>query len=180
MKTTEATRKMLFGLWNQARQILRARGFSPAEADAERAALTLRTLGEPRSWKALSDDDVDEIKGALLALTEPTDLDAQVGQLNGARRRRWYVLDRLLARLGGKPREYAEGIVQRMHREGRVDKDNLGEVNDEGFDAVIVALRAQVRRAKGDAPRWENKTQRARREAGEAEAGEVAADNIPF
>ncbi len=145
--TSPAQRTMLFGLWKQACAILGGRGLARAEADLAREALTVRALGEPRSWGALGNADVDAVKAELLAIVHPGDFHAQVEQLQGGRKRRIFALEELLQRLG-KPREYADAVARRMNREGRIGSADLDDVDFAGFDKVLAALRTQAMRAK--------------------------------
>lgn len=136
---------MLFGYWQDVRKLFRSQGVPSADADAKRDEITTRALGELKSWSYLSEEDVDQVKAALIAILAPDDILPQIDAEEQPRKRRERVLKELLQKLE-KPHAYAEAIARRMHGEGKVTAPDLRGCSDQEFDEILTSLRAQVRR----------------------------------
>lgn len=133
-------------LCGQARKVWRARGVPAAECEAERHALHARALGADKSSRDFTNADFDTVKGALMAVIDGTDLDAQLDALHQPRKRRlWRVRD-LLARQC-KPESYALAIARQMHGGALASAADLDDLGEAALDALIVALKVEKRRA---------------------------------
>lgn len=144
---TDPQLKLYRRLAGEARKVWRARGIPAAECEAERHALHARVLGEDKSSLDFTNGDFDKVKAALLAVIDGSDLDAQIDALNQPKKRRLWALRDLLARLQ-KPEAYALAIARQMHGGALSSADTLDDLGEAALDAVIVALKAEKRRAK--------------------------------
>jgi hypothetical protein len=66
---TDAQRTMLFSLFSRC-----ARGLGPIARERKREQITIEVFGEPRSWAAFGDREVDRMKPALQALVRALEL----------------------------------------------------------------------------------------------------------
>ena len=93
---------------------------SPGQSGiAERHAIHLRVLGVDKSSLAFNNADFDKVKAEFLALTRPTDTDAQVAQQRMPETRQLVTLRHYLAALQ-RPEAWAERIARRMNEHGRI------------------------------------------------------------
>jgi hypothetical protein len=134
-------------LAGQARKVWRARGIPAAECEAERHALHARALGADKSSLDFTNRDFDKVKGALLAVIDGSDLEAQIDALNQPKKRRLWSIRDLLAKLQ-KPEAYAMAIARQMRGGALSSAASLDDLGEDALDSVIVALKAEKRRAK--------------------------------
>ena len=147
---SEAQLRLYRVLCGQARKVWRARGVPAAECEAERHALHARALGEDKSSLDFTNGDFDKVKAALLVVIDGTDLDAQLDALKQPQKRRLWVIRDLCARMR-KEEAYALGIARQMLGGALHQADDLSDLGEAALDAVIVALKAEKRRANGRA-----------------------------
>ncbi len=148
--------KLYRALWGQARRVLRAQGMEPKDAEAERHAIHVRELGRDKSSLALTNADFDKVKAAFLAITDDTDLGAQLAAQEQPRKRRLWTVRDLCARLE-KSEAYALGIARQMQGGALASAGGLEDLGDAALDAVIVALKAEALRVAGKPARWRRK-----------------------
>jgi len=105
--------------WGAVRTALRARGYSPAEADCMRGELHLQALGEEVSSKDLTNTDFDKVLGAFRAVSRPDDLGAQMAAEDAPKRRMIYGIERLETEAGREG--YAASLCEDIygHRDWR-------------------------------------------------------------
>jgi hypothetical protein len=141
---------MLFGLWKRAIAVLMPgrETWTKHEEDQRRHALTLDTLGEEKSWSDLSNSDVDKLKGALIAIIEPGDLNAQLRQLNQGRARVLNGISRLKREIDVDD-AYVQAIIERMNAEAKLGTSDIDDLDADELRKVIVALREHKRRGGG-------------------------------
>jgi hypothetical protein len=146
---------MLQKLWNVARVSIRVDGKSDRD---RRLSWTAEILGRSvDSWSDLGrTKEVDDLKGALLAIAQPSDLGAQLRQARQRHTRARFVLDRLIVRLG-VDRNYVQGVIDQMaflHPSSFIRHPSLDELTFEELEKVLIALRKQIARQKktGAAP----------------------------
>lgn len=147
---------LYFREWGKVRERARAQGTPAAECDAMRHALHQKALGYQRSSKLFTNGELDKVLAVFRAISRSGDLNCQIDAQQQPLKRRMHVLRALCAELG-QPISYAEGIaLQAAGREefSTIDLDTLSEKE---LTAVIVALRAQIRRTKGKPPAWKRK-----------------------
>lgn len=175
---TEPQLRLYRAEWGKARKALRARGWAPALADAERKAIHVRVLGEDVSSLLLNNRQLDLVLGAFRAISSPAALAPQLDEADQPCRRRRWLIAKLCEELGHGG-DYAQAVAVSMNREGKLGKRgvfDLDELNEDELDKIIVALKKQVRREG-------KKKQRAAREAEaqeSAEAAESGGDENPF
>jgi hypothetical protein len=86
-----------------------------------------------------------QTQGALLAIIEPGDLNAQLRQLNQGRARVLNGIIRLKRELDVND-AYVQAIIERMNAEGRLGTSDIDDLGAEELRKVIVALREHKRR----------------------------------
>lgn len=144
---------MLFELWNQAKPILHSSRachmthLSREEEDRRlRHEFTAKILGREKSWAQLNRrTDVDLLRGALLAAIRPGDLNAQLKIIRASHKRLIWRLEQLMSELG-KDRNYVQGIVERMNREGSLSSSDLDLLETDDLRKVVIALQKHKRR----------------------------------
>jgi len=136
---TTDQRIMLFSLFSRAMAASRVVG--TIACDQERERITIKVLGSARSWSTFNNQDVDKMKGALLAIIDPTNLNAQVKQIRMPRTRTLYAIRQFDQPLWSK---IAFGKFQ-----GQTDLDLL---TDEQLDQLRITLyerrRSKARKAR--------------------------------
>jgi hypothetical protein len=141
---TTAQRVMLFRFFSQA--MARAGVVGTVARELERERITVKVFGGPRSWSTFNNRDVDRMKGTLLAILRPADLDAQVKQIEMPR-------TRLLTgiRESGYPRHKVETIA--ADEFGTRDFESLLEHDLENLHRTVInRARSQRRHQTVEAP----------------------------
>jgi hypothetical protein len=138
---------LYFREWNPLYRMLRAQGLSSAECDARRHELHVAALGYQRSSKDFTNPELDCVLAEMRRHTRPGDLDAQLAPERQARKRAEHAMQAMCRRLGEPWPAYAEGIVRRMNREGRLGASRLADLDPAGRRAVLAALTRQRGRA---------------------------------
>ncbi len=155
---TEAQLRLYRREWGAARKVLRARGFAPSAADAERHALHVQAIGTDKSSLDFTNKDLDKVLAAFRAISRSADLRPQIdAQQQPITRRRWLINE--LCRQLGHDEGFAYGIAHEMHRGdrdakrkkgARIASADLDELGERDLDKIIIALRKQIKRdAKG-------------------------------
>jgi len=143
-----AQRLMLFKLWNEFWKGCRRQGVAAKENDQRRREATREALGCDRGWNEnWSNGEVDKMKAWLLARTKPADMNAQIAQLNQAKKRHVYVIDRICREIGAT-RDYADAIAAKMNHEGKIGADSIEQLDEKDLSKIIVALKLHAKRAK--------------------------------
>jgi hypothetical protein len=147
---TTSQRTMLFGLWKRANAVLMPgrETWTKHEEDQRRRELTRDAIDEEKSWSDLSNSDVDKLKGALLAIIKPGDLNAQLRQLNQERNRLLHGIRRLKRELDVTD-AYIQGIIDRMNAEGDLGTSDIDDLGPDELRKVLIALRKYKRRGGG-------------------------------
>lgn len=173
-----AQKKLYFREWNAARRALRALGWEPAKADAERHAIHARVLGSDVSSSALRNDELDKVLAAFRAVSRPERLEPQLNAMDQpARRKRWVILHatRLLLQARDDertPEEYVNSVAFSLNREGKLGKRGkwaFDELDEKGLLKVLIAITAQCKREGVDIQRRKDSPQRRRGAEDDAE-----------
>jgi len=155
----ERQRRHYWRLWGAVRRELRARGFSPAEADARRKEIHIEAdavddLGQPVSSKDLTNPQFTRIKAAFLATLQPDNLDAQLESFdNDVVVMRFLVRARArdLLKIMGDVDGYVLKIAKQMgFGYSRLDLLDLAQIRK-----VFIALDKQVKRRDRPKPQQE-------------------------
>jgi hypothetical protein len=134
---------MLNGFWKEARLKLDplAKNWSTAENRQHRLEFASRALGRTiESFNELSKSfDVDALKGALLAVIRPDDLNAQLQQQDMHTTRMRMGLRKVVRELGVSE-AYVEGIAKQMNSEGSLGSSRVDSLDADGIHKLIIAL----------------------------------------
>ncbi len=144
---SRAQKALHWALWKKAlpRFLPGRETWTKHEENERRHSLYIEALGEDKSINDFDNDDFDHVKAALLAIVDPTDLNAQLAALNGQRKRLLYGIHRL-ARSMGADEFYVTGIVRTMNREGKLGSSDVQELGPAELVKVLIALRQHERR----------------------------------
>lgn len=165
MKLSKPQQHLHWALWKQAKAKLMPgrETWTKHEKNEARHAVYIQALGEDKSLTEMDNDDFDKVKGALLAIIEPGNLNAQLHAQAGQRKRLLYGIGRLAASMG-VDEAYVQGIIDRMDaRRGapaRADADDwererersgrpqraLTDLSPRDLAKVMIALREHERR----------------------------------
>lgn len=138
-------------LWQAAKAVL-MRGretWTKHEENERRHALYKDALGADKSLTEFTNADFDKVKAAMLAITNPGDLTAQLRQLNQERNRLLYGIRKLAGPA------YIAAIVHRMNAEGKLHSSDLEELAPADLLKVQIALREHDRRGTALARNYE-------------------------
>lgn len=86
---------MYFSIWGRVRDVYKAKGLPCG--DVQRHALHLRALGYRKSSKDFTNAELDKVKGAMMAIVEPDNLNAQLRALDQPELRKLEVWNKLAA-----------------------------------------------------------------------------------
>jgi hypothetical protein len=147
MKLNKAQQAMHWSLWKRVKAILMPgrETWTKDEEDQRRHALYIQALGFEKSLTEFTNDDLDKVKAAMLAIVEPGNLNAQLRQLNQKRARLLFGI-RKLARSMGADDFYIAGILRTMNSEGKLGSSILEELAPHDLEKVMIALRQHERR----------------------------------
>jgi hypothetical protein len=140
---TDAQRNMLFRMFSVACRLQGIVGSTAREI--ERENLTVKALGRPMSWTKFGDPEVDDVKGELLAIIKPVDLDAQLRQIQMRRSRLLYAIERLA------DAPYIAKIARDKFGCDDLTRLNQSRLNDLRI-TLIMRKRAKDRKAKQEQP----------------------------
>lgn len=124
------------------------------EENTARHLVTMEALGIDKSHLEFTNADFDKVLGALRAISQPGNLNAQLRQVRGQHRRMEWALDRLMKKLG-VDRNYVQAVVDRMdfeHRTSATLHPKLEDLTAPELEKVLIALRKQVKRKKDNDP----------------------------
>jgi len=135
-----AQRTMLFSMFNRACQAANLTG--SIARDQYREQLTIKVCGSLISWNDLTNKQVDAIKGELLAILQPANLDAQLDQINQQRTRTLYSIRRF-------PDQYVAKIAQ-----SKFGKTDLADLTERQLRQLAMTLgnRARAESKKSKVP----------------------------
>lgn len=144
MKLSKAQQALHWRLWKQALPKLMPgrETWTKLEETEARHALYIQALGEDKSLTEMGNEDFDLVLGALRAIVDPTDLNAQLHALNGQKKRLLYGIRKLASE------DYIQGIVHSMNAEGKLGGAVLEELHPRDLAKVMIALRKQEHRTE--------------------------------
>ncbi len=105
--------------WNKVRQVLRADGVSPKDADAKRHAIHIEALGSDKSSLDLTNREFDEVLKRFQAISQPANLRGQIDLEAMPESRKRFAISRLLAALG-KDESHVEHLIESRRAAGRL------------------------------------------------------------
>jgi len=116
MKLNSGQLGLHWRLWKRVTAVLfpdSAIRIPKSELDAKRHALYRTATGKELSLTEMNNADFDKVKGAMLAIIEPGNLNAQLHALAQVKKRALWRIDQLLVAMG-KNRRFAEGVAQQI------------------------------------------------------------------
>jgi hypothetical protein len=147
MKLSTAQQHLHWALWKRVKAKLMPgrETWTKHEETERRHALYVQALGDEKSLTAFDNDDFDKVKAAMLAIVEPTNLNAQLHALNGQRKRLLFGIRRLVKSMGADEL-YVAGIVRTMNAEGKLGSEDLEQLHPRELTKVMIALRQHEKR----------------------------------
>jgi len=142
MKLSTAQQHLHWALWKRAKAKLMPgrETWTKHEENEQRHAVYIQALGEEKSLTEMNNAEFDLVLGALRAIVNPGDLNAQLHALNGQRKRLMFGIDRLVKSMGAD-QFYVAGIVRTMNAEGKLGGSDLEELHPLDLTKVMIALR---------------------------------------
>jgi hypothetical protein len=142
MKLSKSQQAMHWSLWKRVKaKLMPGRStWTKHEEDQRRHELYVQALGEEKSLTQFTNDDLDQVKAAMLAIVEPGNLKAQLAAINGQRTRLLFGIRRLA------PADYVDGLVARMNRESKLGGSDLEALHPPELAKVLIALKMHERR----------------------------------
>lgn len=167
-----AQTSLYFREWGKVRAYYIARGIDSRQADAKRHELHRKALGRDKSSKEFTNSDLDKVLASFYAITRPSDLNAQIRQLDQAEHRHSDLLERA--------RDLAAQCVDKPGLEGRYLDGMAGKIF--GVDQYHQLDERQLGKLCGILHRRIAQLTRGARAAGKQAAGELrhAAEPNPF
>ena len=107
---TPAQYSLYFREWGKVRTSFIANGIDPKQADNKRHELHRKALGSDKSSKDFTNSDLDKVLAAFYAITRPTDLVAQLHQIEQPNKRH--------SELQARARDLASRCVSKPGLEG--------------------------------------------------------------
>lgn len=148
MKLSVSQQRLHWALWKRAKAKLMPgrETWTKHEENEHRHAIYIQALGDDKSLTEMDNEDFDLVLGALRAIIDPSNLNAQLHALNGQRKRLMFGIRKLARSLGvddGKSGSdfYVAGIVRTMNAEGTLGGSDLEELHPKDLTKVMIALR---------------------------------------
>lgn len=142
MRLSTAQQHLHWALWKRAKAKLMPgrETWTKHEENERRHALYIQALGDDKSLTEMDNEDFDLVLGALRAIIDPSDLNAQLHALNGQRKRLMFGIGKLTRSMGADE-FYVAGIVRTMNAEGKLGGSDLEELHPKDLTKVMIALR---------------------------------------
>jgi hypothetical protein len=142
MKLSKQQQHLHWALWKKVKvKLMPGRAtWTKAEENERRHALYIEATGADLSLTEMNNEQFDLVLGAMHAVIEPGDLNAQLRALNGKRKRLLFGIRKLARSMGGDD-FYVAGIVRTMNSEGKLGSNDLEELSPADLTKVMIALR---------------------------------------
>jgi hypothetical protein len=149
MNLTTRQQHLHWALWKRAKAILMPgrETWTKHEENERRHEIYTQALGRDKSLTEMDNEDFDLVLGALKAIVNPGDLNAQLHALNGQRHRLLFGTRRA-AREMGVDEFYVAGIVRTMNAAGKLGSSVLEDLHPRELVKVLIALRKHEQRTE--------------------------------